>query len=66
MHATCQVRVTIGDSGLSCCTCVNYFERSLTDLCVDFYKLVDMVVSRTVSRMFTCGLVFIPTYGPYA
>ena len=27
MHATCQVRVTVGDSGLSCCTCVNYFER---------------------------------------
>ena len=22
----CQVRVTVGDSGLCCCTCVKYFE----------------------------------------
>ena len=26
LHA-CQVRVTVGDSGLCCCTCVAYFER---------------------------------------
>ena len=26
VHA-CQVRVTIGDSGLCCCPCVAYFER---------------------------------------
>ena len=26
LHA-CQVRVTVGDSGLCCCTCVTYFER---------------------------------------
>ena len=26
LHA-CQVRVTVGDSGLCCCTCVRYFER---------------------------------------
>ena len=32
---TCQVRVTVGDSGLCCCTCVTYFERWLTLLCVD-------------------------------
>ena len=28
------MRVTLGDSGL-CCTCVTYFERLLTPLCVD-------------------------------
>ena len=33
LHA-CQVRVTVGDSGL-CCTCVTYFERLLTPLSVD-------------------------------
>ena len=27
---TCQVRVTVGNSGLCCCTCVTYFERWLT------------------------------------
>ena len=32
---TCQVRVTVGDSGLCCCTCVRYFEHWLTPLCVD-------------------------------
>ena len=26
LHA-CQVRVTVGDSGLCCCTCVTSFER---------------------------------------
>ena len=26
LHA-CQVRVTVGDSGLCCCTCVKYLER---------------------------------------
>ena len=26
LHA-CQVRVTVGDSGLCCCACVTYFER---------------------------------------
>ena len=31
----CQVRVTVGDSGLCYCTCVTCFERSLTPLCVD-------------------------------
>ena len=31
----CQVRVTVGDLGLCCCTCVMYFERWLTPLCVD-------------------------------
>ena len=30
LHA-CQVRVTVGDSGLCCCTCVAYFEHK-TDL----------------------------------
>ena len=47
LHA-CQVRVTVGNSGLCCCTCVmyfehqfccctcgRYFERQLTPLCVD-------------------------------
>ena len=29
VHA-CQVRVTVGDSGLCCCTCVTYFKRWLT------------------------------------
>ena len=27
LHA-CQVRVTVGDSGLCCCTCVNYLKRA--------------------------------------
>ena len=26
LHA-CQVRVTVGDSSLCCCTCVTYFEH---------------------------------------
>ena len=30
----CQVRVTVGESGLCCCTCVTSFERWLTPLCV--------------------------------
>ena len=30
-----QVRVTVGDSGLCCCTCVAYFKLYLTPLCVD-------------------------------
>ena len=34
LHA-CQVRVTTGDSGLCCCTCVMYFECWLTPLWVD-------------------------------
>ena len=34
LHA-CQVRVTVGDSGLCCCTCVTYFERQLPPLRVD-------------------------------
>ena len=29
------MRVTVGNSGLCCCTCVTYFERLLTPLCVD-------------------------------
>ena len=33
LHA-CQVRVTVGDSGLCCCTCVTYFEGELTPSCV--------------------------------
>ena len=33
LHAY-QVRVTTGDSGLCRCTCVTYFERQLTPLCV--------------------------------
>ena len=34
LHA-CQVRVTVGNSGLCCCTCIMYFECQLTPLCVD-------------------------------
>ena len=34
LHAY-QVRVTVGDSGLCCCTCVTYFKCWLTSLCVD-------------------------------
>ena len=30
----CQVRVTVGDSGLCCCVCVTSFERLLTPLFV--------------------------------
>ena len=33
LHA-CQVRVTVGDSGLCCCTCVTYFELWLAPFCV--------------------------------
>ena len=35
----CQVRVTVGDSGLCCCVCVTSFECQLTPLCVDFVKI---------------------------
>ena len=31
----CQVRVSIGDSGLCCCVCVTSFERLFSPLCVD-------------------------------
>ena len=31
----CQVRVTVGDSGLCCCACSTSYERYLTPLCVD-------------------------------
>jgi len=31
---TCQVRVTVGNSGLCCCTCVTSFEHQWTPLCV--------------------------------
>ena len=34
LHA-CQVRLTMGNVGLCYCTCVTYFERKLTPLCVD-------------------------------
>ena len=35
---TCmQVRVTVGDSG-QCCTCVIYFERRLTPVCVHSFQ----------------------------
>ena len=34
LHAW-QMRITVGDSGLCCSTCVTYFERWLTPLCVD-------------------------------
>ena len=34
LHAY-QVRVTVGDHGLCCCTRVRYFKRQLTLLCVD-------------------------------
>ena len=33
LHA-CQVRVTVGNSGLCCCTCVTSFEHQWTPLCV--------------------------------
>ena len=35
LHA-CQVRVTVGDSCLCCCTCVMYFKCQLTPLCVNW------------------------------
>ena len=31
----CQVRVTVGDSGLCCCVCLTSLKRWLTPLCVD-------------------------------
>ena len=34
LHAY-QVRVTAGDLGLYCCTCVTYFESQLTSVCVN-------------------------------
>ena len=37
LHA-CQVRVTVGDSGLCCCACDTYFERQLSPLCVESAK----------------------------
>ena len=32
LHACQLVRVTVGDSGLCCCTCVTYFEHQLSPL----------------------------------
>ena len=43
LHA-CQMRVTIGDSGLCCCICVMCFERWLTPLCVDSVVVAEVVV----------------------
>ena len=37
LHA-CQVRVTVGDLGLCCCTCVTYFKCYLTPRSVDCQK----------------------------
>ena len=45
LHA-CQVRVTVGDSGL-CCTCVTYFERRLTPLSVDYARSLRVLVYKT-------------------
>ena len=39
LHA-CQVRVTVGGSGLCRCTCVTSLERYLTPLCVDPSRMV--------------------------
>ena len=39
LHA-CQVRVTVGESGLCCFTCVTSFERWLTPLCADSKTVV--------------------------
>ena len=39
LHA-CQVRVTVGDSGLRCCVLVASLERSLTALFVDVVHIV--------------------------
>ena len=55
LHACKAVRVTVGDSGVCCCTCVTSFERSLTPLCVESVKQVAglmsvMDVSRCVSN----------------
>ena len=47
LHA-CQVRVTVGDSGLCCCICVTYFERKLTPLLVDTCTSFTNVCSRPV------------------
>ena len=52
LHA-CQVRVTVADSGLCCCTlllcctCVTYFECSLTLLCVDSDAVVRTIAKKT-------------------
>ena len=35
----CTLYITVGDSDLCCCTCVTYFERWLTPLCVDSFHL---------------------------
>ena len=35
IYTACQVRITVGDSGLCCCVCVTSFERELTPLRVD-------------------------------
>ena len=53
---TCQVRVTVGDSGLCCCTCVTYFECELTPLFVYYniniiiYTIQLQLVFKTVFR----------------
>ena len=44
MHARC---VTVVDSGLCCCTCVVYFERQLTPLCVEHHFLKPLGIQGT-------------------
>ena len=56
LHA-CQMRVTLGDSGLCCCTCVTYFKCQLTPLCVDSYpRLVSLwnVLLHALSPWYNC------------
>ena len=42
VSTTCQVRVTINDTGLCYCVCVTSFERYSTPLCVDSAVLLDI------------------------
>ena len=53
----CQVRVTVGDSGLCCCACDTYLERQLTPLCVDYDVGYDRPIFIKISTFLLFALV---------
>ena len=53
MYFACQVRVTVGDSGLCCCTCVTYFDANYLPCVLTLKpKLHEALQSLVVT---TCG-----------
>ena len=52
---SCQVRVTVGNSGLCCFVCVMPFKRWLTPLCVEFSVVCVTVFEAEGQRFFYGG-----------